>query len=209
IKSSQSNRSSSSLSDGADDSSDSDVPLAKKRAPAKPTLKTNGTSRTKTAPKYKEESSDSDSDIPLAKKAPKKPSNPSKDVKVKREPESKSTVKKRVKDEPDTNGKVKKVKKEEPEPTKPSSKKIKKESETNGKLKKAKKEESEDEDENAWWKNQNENEDDTVKWNTLIHNGVYFPPDYVPHGIKMKYDGKPIKLAPEVEEVASFFAALL
>lgn len=86
---------------------------------------------------------------------------------------------------------MKKVKKEEPEPTKPSSKKTKKEEpETNGKLKKVKKEESEDEDENAWWKNQNENEDDTVKWNTLIHSGVYFPPDYVPHGIKMKYDGK-------------------
>lgn len=65
IKSSQSNRSSSSLSDGADDSSDSDVPLAKKKAPSKPALKTNGTSRTKTAPKYKEESSDSDSDTPL------------------------------------------------------------------------------------------------------------------------------------------------
>ncbi|KAG0028442.1 DNA topoisomerase 1 [Podila clonocystis] len=211
-KSSPSNRSSSSLSDG-DDSSDSDVPLAKKKAPAKPAPapKANGASRTKTAPKYKEESSDSDSDIPLAKKAPKKTtSKSSNDVKVKREPESKSTTKKRVKDESETNGKVKKIKKEDPEPTKPLSKKVKKEEpETNGKPKKVKKEESEDEDENAWWKNQNENEDDTVKWSTLHHNGVYFPPDYVPHGIKMKYDGKPIKLAPEVEEIASFFAALL
>lgn len=52
-------------------------------------------------------------------------------------------------------------------------------------------------------------EDDTIKWTKLEHNGVLFPPDYVPHGVKMKYDGKPITLSPEAEEVASFYAALL
>lgn len=52
-------------------------------------------------------------------------------------------------------------------------------------------------------------EDDTIKWTKLEHNGVLFPPDYVPHGVKMKYDGKPISLSPEAEEVASFYAALL
>lgn len=31
--------------------------------------------------------------------------------------------------------------------------------------------------------------DKTEKWKTLEHNGVFFPPEYVPHGIKMKYKG--------------------
>lgn len=57
------------------------------------------------------------------------------------------------------------------------------------KVKKVKKEEDEDEDADAWWLNQKENEDESVKWTSLKHNGVYFPPEYVPHGIKMKYDG--------------------
>lgn len=60
-----------------------------------------------------------------------------------------------------------------------------------------------------WWEKSNEEEDGDVKWNELEHNGVLFPPAYVPHGVKMKYDGKPISLSPEAEEVASFFAALI
>ncbi|KAG0327697.1 DNA topoisomerase 1 [Dissophora globulifera] len=206
----KSNRSNSSLSEARDDSSDSDsdTPLAAKakslpKAKANGTSNgTNGTSRAKVAPKYKEES-DSDSDAPLAKKAASKKSpttkpaaKPLKTVKVKTEAsssasrktmgsdDSKSAAsKKRVKDEPDSKTKVKKMKKEE--------------------------EEEEDEDENAWWLKEGGNEDDSVKWTTLTHNGVYFAPEYIPHGIKMLYDGKPISLAPEVEEVASFFGALL
>jgi hypothetical protein len=27
------------------------------------------------------------------------------------------------------------------------------------------------------------------RWTTLSHNGVNFPPPYVPHGVKMLYDG--------------------
>ncbi|KAI8603692.1 hypothetical protein EDD21DRAFT_368322, partial [Dissophora ornata] len=204
----KSNRSSSSLSNAQDDSSDSDTPLAAKKKKPAPKAKTNGaatngtngTARAKTAPKYKEESSASDSDTPLAKKTASKKSapsksaaKPSKTAKVKTEPsssssrkikasvDSKSASKKRVKDEPDDKGKVKKIKKEE----------------------------EEEDDENAWWLKERENEDDSVKWTTLVHNGVYFAPEYVPHGVKMKYDGKPISLAPEVEEVASFFGALL
>ena len=44
-------------------------------------------------------------------------------------------------------------------------------------------------------------EDKSVKWQTLAHNGVLFPPDYTPHGIKMLYNGQPVDLTPEQEEV--------
>eukprot|EP00249_Psilotum_nudum_P024550 c29215_g1_i2 orf=419-2845(+) len=46
------------------------------------------------------------------------------------------------------------------------------------------------------------------KWTTLEHNGVIFPPPYTPHGIKMLYDGKPVDLLPEQEEVATMFAVM-
>ncbi len=67
--------------------------------------------------------------------------------------------------------------------------------------------EEEDDDEYKWW--ENPAWDDTVKWESLEHNGVYFPPSYVPHRVKMHYDGKEIALEPEAEEVAGFFAAIV
>ena len=39
------------------------------------------------------------------------------------------------------------------------------------------------------------------KWTTLDHNGVIFPPPYKPHGVKMIYNGRPVDLTPEQEEV--------
>ncbi|KAI9006293.1 hypothetical protein CLU79DRAFT_840896 [Phycomyces nitens] len=77
---------------------------------------------------------------------------------------------------------------------------------------KSKKAKEEEEEVYKWWEEdiqKSEDVDDSIKWTTLEHNGVLFPPEYVPHGVKMKYDGKPITLSPEAEEVASFFAALL
>jgi len=47
-----------------------------------------------------------------------------------------------------------------------------------------------------------------IKWNTLSHAGVLFPPEYASHGIKMLYDGVPVDLTPEQEEVATFFAVM-
>ncbi len=46
-------------------------------------------------------------------------------------------------------------------------------------------------------------EDKTVKWSTLEHSGVLFPPEYTPHGVKMLYDGHPVDLTPEQEEVCN------
>lgn len=49
---------------------------------------------------------------------------------------------------------------------------------------------------------------DEIKWTTLVHHGVLFPPEYQPHGVKMLYDGKPVDLTPEQEEVATMFAVM-
>ncbi|KAK1304935.1 DNA topoisomerase 1 [Acorus calamus] len=46
------------------------------------------------------------------------------------------------------------------------------------------------------------------KWTTLEHSGVIFPPPYKPHGVKMLYNGQPVDLTPEQEEVATMFAVM-
>ncbi|MCO5563945.1 hypothetical protein L7F22_017597 [Adiantum nelumboides] len=46
------------------------------------------------------------------------------------------------------------------------------------------------------------------KWTTFQHNGVIFPPFYQPHGVKMLYEGKPVDLTTEQEEVATMFAVM-
>lgn len=44
------------------------------------------------------------------------------------------------------------------------------------------------------------------KWTTLEHNGVMFPPEYVPHNIPVLYKGEPVQLDPASEEVATSYA---
>ncbi|OLY78180.1 DNA topoisomerase 1 [Smittium mucronatum] len=63
------------------------------------------------------------------------------------------------------------------------------------------------EDEYKWWLSQDQ--DNSIKWNTLQHQGVLFPPEYVPHGRPILYEGKPVYLEPEIEELVGFYAALL
>merc|ERR1719510_2423977 len=48
-----------------------------------------------------------------------------------------------------------------------------------------------------------------IKWKTLDHNGILFPPPYKPHGVKITYGGKPVKLSPFQEELATFYAIKL
>lgn len=82
----------------------------------------------------------------------------------------------------------------------------------------AKKEESpedaaaaaEEEEEYRWWEDPNKG-DGSIKWTTLEHAGVIFPPPYepLPENVKMRYDGEPVTLKPEAEEVAGFFGAML
>ncbi|GBB97857.1 hypothetical protein RclHR1_03090015 [Rhizophagus clarus] len=182
----------------------------------------------------KEELSDSESDVPLGKRGNKgKKSAPSKrttrantaNVQVKQEnktPKANDAKAKRKRNESDSEfddkkrpaksaaknavkkaSPQKKKKKEDPAEKVMSEKK-------KGKQKVAKEESDEEEDEEyRWWEVENAKGDGTVKWNTLEHNGVYFPPEYVPHNVKMKYNGKDVHLEPEAEEVATFYAAAL
>lgn len=65
------------------------------------------------------------------------------------------------------------------------------------------------EEDYKWWEEQDK--DDTIKWTTLKHNGVLFPPPYeaLPSHVKLYYEGNPVDLPLEAEEVAGFFAHLL
>lgn len=98
----------------------------------------------------------------------------------------------------------KKAKKRKPGPDiKPS--KNKKGVVADGK-KKAKKE---PEEKWKWW--EEERYTDGVKWKFLEHKGPVFAPPYepLPSNVKFYYDGKHMKLSPEAEEVATFFAKML
>lgn len=68
----------------------------------------------------------------------------------------------------------------------------------------------EEEEEFRWW-DAPKKEDDSIKWTTLEHNGVIFPPPYepLPKNVKLYYDGKPVELHVEAEEVATFFGSML
>ncbi|KAI4631563.1 uncharacterized protein J4E87_002268 [Alternaria ethzedia] len=138
--------------------SDDDIPLAKKKAPAK---KTNGVKK-----------EESDSDAPLAKKAA-----PKKATKAK--PAAAAPVKK-------GKGKVKKEETEQDE------------------------EAENEEEEYRWWEDPGKS-DGTKKWDTLEHAGVVFPPEYepLPKHVKLVYDGVPVTLHKDAEEVATFYGSML
>ncbi|KAJ2345853.1 hypothetical protein GGF43_005119, partial [Coemansia sp. RSA 2618] len=62
-------------------------------------------------------------------------------------------------------------------------------------------------DEYKWWLDHKD--DGGPKWQTLEHCGVQFPPEYEPHGLPLVYKGAEVTMPPPVEEVATFFAAML
>lgn len=68
----------------------------------------------------------------------------------------------------------------------------------------------EEEEAHEWW-NQPKPEDDSIKWTTLEHSGVMFPPEYepLPKNVKLLYDGTPLNLHIDAEEAASYFGIML
>ncbi|KAL5528104.1 TOP1 [Sanghuangporus sanghuang] len=209
-----------------DDDDDDDAPLGTKLTP---NGKANG--RTKVPPKKKvkkEEDEDAafssgSDDLPKKRKT-KKASSKANGVangkgknkaKVKSEEVSDdnkpATPKKRAKRTTGSDGDVKL------KPKKRATKAKKEEDEGEASSSQAKKRQSKEDDEEEgeevfrWWEAEDPNGDGSIKWTMLEHNGVYFPPPYqpLPPDVKMKYNGKPVDLPPESEEVAGFYGAML
>ncbi|ODV86989.1 hypothetical protein CANARDRAFT_196014 [[Candida] arabinofermentans NRRL YB-2248] len=143
-----------------------------------------------------DDDNDDDDDGPLLKRKRKASSTKSdkkpKVKKVKTKSSSTTAVKK------EKSKSATKVKKEEPK------------EEVSSQVKTEAEAEAEDEDDTyKWWEQQDL--DGEIKWESLEHNGVVFPPEYepLPSNVKLYYDGKPVTLPKEAEEVAGFFAAML
>jgi len=49
---------------------------------------------------------------------------------------------------------------------------------------------------------------DGTNWKRLEHAGIVFAPPYIRHNIPLLYDGEPVELTAEQEEIASFYAAM-
>jgi DNA topoisomerase-1 len=191
------------------ESSDSDEPLntklvKEKQAIEKAAVKEAKAIRSKenkekAASKRKpKEDSESDDDVPLVKK--------------KRQPAKKANGAKKQDSDSDVPLKKKaapKKGKAKAEPATPAKKRA------SGKAKAAEKteqdEEAEDEEEEyRWWEDPSKG-DGTNKWTTLEHNGVVFPPEYepLPKYARMLYDGIPVTLHKDAEEVATFYGSML
>jgi DNA topoisomerase I len=168
---------------------------AKKPAPAAPVKKEETPAKSKPAPKKRkrdedeDEDDDDDSGSDSESYESDKPKKTAKKAAVKKETPKKVTTKEPAK---------KKQKGESGEPVKKPAKKtgVKKEGD-NG---------SQD-DVYKWW--ERDPDDERVWTKSLRHHGVLFPPAYVPHGIKMKYNGEPVDLPAEAEEIATYFSRYL
>ncbi|CAG8937595.1 unnamed protein product [Penicillium salamii] len=154
---------------------------------------------------------DSDSDVPIERKltaqklkieqtAEKEARKPA--VKKETKPAPAKKAANGVKKEPASSAASKKVKAEPASAKKGKAKPVKAESQDA--------EDKDEEDEYRWWEDASKG-DGTIKWTTLEHAGVVFPPEYelLPKNVKLKYDGVPVSLEPEAEEVASFFGTML
>ena len=182
--------------------SDSDIPLTKKLVQKKESIEKAAAkearairTKEKAAPKRRAKAESDSDDVPLAKKkAPAKKANGVK----KEESDSDAPLAKRPA-----------AKKAKAKPAAAAPKK--------GKAKlKGEEEEQQDrdadqeEEEYRWWEDAAKG-DGTKKWDTLEHNGVVFPPEYepLPKNVKLIYDGVPVSLHPEAEEIAGFYGGML
>jgi len=120
-------------------------------------------------------------------------------------PSSSGTEKKKKKKEKDSKKRKSSHSKDD---KKPAAKKVKTESKNDGKAKNGSKKKLKELDKTErltyamqsflWW--DAEEPPEGCQWRTMEHAGVSFPESYVPHGVKMKYDGEEIELTPEQEE---------
>ncbi|KAL9092958.1 MAG: hypothetical protein Q9159_000582 [Coniocarpon cinnabarinum] len=203
--------------------SDSDEPLA-----AKPNLKIKKPPKASPA-----QIGESDDDVPLTKKLSSQKAkiekqaeveakklrnedNKKQKAKASRKTSSSSKVKQEESDEDDKPLKRKATSKAAPSKASPA-KATPASNKGKGKAKEVKKEEieegaeDEEDEEYHWWEQHNALGDGTKKWSNLEHNGVVFPPPYepLPSNVRLHYDGTPVNLNLEAEEVATFYGSML
>ncbi|KAH6660361.1 hypothetical protein BKA67DRAFT_509083 [Truncatella angustata] len=194
--------------DMIDSDSDDDKPLTVKLAQKKKEIEDAAAKEGKA--KRKSIKDESDSDAPLAAPKRRQSNGVAKKANgVKKEADSdsdaplkkptKAKAKPAVKPSPAIKGKAKAA----PVPAKKAA--AKKD------VKKAESEEAEEEEEGDRWWDKPMQEDSGTKWETLEHNGVIFPPAYepLPKSVKLIYDGTPVVMQPEAEEVAVFFGSMI
>ncbi|KAL8655437.1 MAG: hypothetical protein Q9210_000872 [Variospora velana] len=202
------------------ESGESDVPLQEKLAKEKAVIEQRAAKEAKAirkagaeglAKKRPKEADSDDDDEPLLQKKAKKPqlNGTSKST-----PKEGKATKKLKKEDSDDNEPLRKT----PVTKKKGDAKVASSSAKNeAKGKSVKKEETEqdqeaedEEEAYRWWEDPTKG-DGTTKWNTLEHAGVVFPPPYepLPKNVKMRYNGKPVSLHPDAEEVATFFGSML
>ena len=193
------------------ESEDSDAPLGEKLAKEKADIEKRAAKEAKVirreekaaVSKKRMKKADSDNDsVPLTKKKVSKPQQ----VNGTSAPAAKKKLKKEDSDDDSPLSKKPIQRKKSQAPIKNESKsKTPKKEETEQDM-----EADEQEEEYRWWEDPTKG-DGTTKWTTLQHNGVVFPPPYepLPKSVKLFYNGKPINLAPEAEEIAGFFGAML
>jgi DNA topoisomerase-1 len=215
----------------ADSDDDDDVPLAKKTGPIRATAHQIGEESDDDIPlgqKLQKEKAQiqkaAEKQAPAARKAAK--SADTKRKSVKKETDSEDDDKplskaKKAAPKKQANG-AKKVKKEDSDDDAPLKKKkapaVKKAKAEPAAAKKGKakpkEEDQEDgeegEEEYRWWEDPTKG-DGTTKWKTLEHTGVVFPPEYepLPRNVMMNYDGVPVRLDPQAEEIAHAFGGML
>ncbi|KAL8692522.1 MAG: hypothetical protein Q9218_002467 [Villophora microphyllina] len=201
-------------------SEESDVPLQEKLAKEKAAIEKRAAKEAKAIRKEEAEaqpkkkakkavSDDDDDDEPLVNKTKKAQTNGT----SKPSPKAKKAVNGVKHEDSDDEPLAKKPAAKKKKDTKASTPAVKQE--TKGKsLKKEETEQDEEaedeEEEYRWWEDPTKG-DGTTKWTTLEHAGVIFPPPYepLPKNVKMLYDGKPVSMAPDAEEVATFFGSML
>lgn len=205
---------------GEDD--DSDIPLEKKLAKTKAIIEKRADKEAKalrnedkgstTKSKKKPDDGSEGSDDQALKKKPKKQQPNGSSPAVPRKKRASNNVKKEDSDEDIKPARKTPSKKQAETATKVPSTSAKKGKGKTVKVEKTEqdREAEEEEEEYNWWDDPTKG-DGTTKWTTLEHAGVVFPPPYepLPKHVQMRYDGKPVSMAIEAEEVASFFGTML
>jgi DNA topoisomerase-1 len=185
-------------------SSVKDEPESIPATPAKSTPKSKSKSK-----KRKHDSSEEEDDAYSAEEDDDEEEYKPEVKKAKKETPKKKETKKDKKSKDKKSKDKKKDKKEKESKSPKSSKSTKKEVKDEASPPKKKKKQEDEVDVWKWW--EEDNKEEGIKWNTLIHRGPLFAPEYVPlpKSVKFKYNGEHMVLSLEAEEVATFYARLL